>query len=63
MVASAIFITDLGGKAIISRNYCGDILLTKAIERFASYLADVDDDTKKLIFRVDNKREINLTKL
>ena len=63
MVASAIFITDLGGKAIISRNYRGDIPLTKAIERFASYLADVDDDAKKPIFHVDNNGEIDSTKL
>ena len=33
MVASAVFITDLQGKAIISRNYRGDVPLTKAIER------------------------------
>jgi len=63
MVASAIFITDLAGKAIISRNYRGDIPLTKAIERFASYLADVDDDAKKPIFHVDNNGEIDSTKL
>lgn len=59
MVASAIFITDLSGKSIISRNYRGDIPLSKAIERFASYLADVDDDAKKPIFHVDGNGEID----
>lgn len=59
MVASAIFITDLSGKSIISRNYRGDIPLSKAIERFANYLADVDDDAKKPIFHVDGNGEID----
>jgi AP-1 complex subunit mu len=53
MVASAIFITDLQGKAIISRNYRGDIPLTKAIERFSKYLTEVEDDSKKPVFFVD----------
>jgi len=54
MVASAIFITDLHGKAIISRNYRGDIPLTKAIEQFSQYLKDVDDEAcKKPVFFVD----------
>lgn len=53
MVASAIFITDLGGKAIISRNYRGEIPLTKSIDRFAKYLMEVEDDAKKPVFRVD----------
>jgi len=59
MVASAIFITDLSGKAIISRNYRGDIPLTKAVERFAKYLGDVDDDGKKPIFHVDSNGDID----
>jgi len=64
MVASAIFITDLSGKSIISRNYRGDIQLTKAIEKFANYLADVDEDAKKPIFHVDGNGEIDsLTEL
>lgn len=54
MVASAVFITDLGGKAIISRNYRGDVPMTKAIERFAKYLADVEDEAKKPVFYVDS---------
>lgn len=53
MVASAIFITDLSGKAIISRNYRGDVPLTKAIERFATYLNMVDEEAKKPVFHVD----------
>ena len=53
MVASAVFVTDLSGKAIISRNYRGDIPLTKAIDRFAKYLVEVDDETMKPVFHVD----------
>lgn len=53
MVASAIFITDLTGKPLISRNYRGDIPLTSAIEKFASYLLEVEDETKKPVFHVD----------
>mmetsp|Transcript_2112 Transcript_2112/g.3232 ORF Transcript_2112/g.3232 Transcript_2112/m.3232 type:complete len:459 (+) Transcript_2112:123-1499(+) len=58
MVASAVFITDLSGKAIISRNYRGDIPLTKAIERFAKYLTEVDDDTKTPVFHVDMNDDV-----
>jgi AP-1 complex subunit mu len=58
MVASALFITDLGGKAIISRNYRGDIPLTKAIDRFAKYLAEVDDDMMKPVFHVDANGDV-----
>lgn len=53
MVASAIFITDLSGKPLISRNYRGDIPLTSAIEKFTSYLLEVEEDTKKPVFHVD----------
>jgi hypothetical protein len=53
MVASAIFITDLSGKSIISRNYRGDVPLSKAIERFANYLNNVEDEAKKPIFQID----------
>ena len=53
MVASAVFITDLQGKAIISRNYRGDVPLNKVIERFAKYLVEVDDEAKKPVFHVD----------
>ena len=54
MVASAIFITDLTGKPLISRNYRGDIPLTSAIEKFASYLLEVEDEVKKPVFHVDS---------
>ena len=60
MVASAVFITDLSGKAIISRNYRGDVPLSKAIDRFASYLEDVDDDAKKPIFHVDVNGDVQV---
>lgn len=50
MVASAIFITDLSGKSIISRDYRGDIPLSTAIEHFSKYLHDVPDEQKKPIF-------------
>ena len=58
MVASAVFITDLSGKSIISRNYRGDIPLTKAIERFAKYVTEVEDDAKKPIFHVDTNGDV-----
>ena len=54
MVASAIFITDLTGKPLISRNYRGDIPLTSAIEKFTNYLLEVEDDNKKPVFHVDS---------
>lgn len=59
MVASAVFLTDLSGKAIISRNYRGDIPLAKAIERFAKYLTEVEDDDKKPIFHVDLNGDVS----
>lgn len=53
MVASAVFITDLSGKMIISRNYRGDVPMSKAVERFCKYLLDTPDEQKKPIFYVD----------
>lgn len=58
MVASAVFITDLQGKAIISRNYKGDVSLNKAIERFQNYLTDVEDEAKKPVFYVDTNGDV-----
>lgn len=55
-----MFITDLQGKAIISRNYRGDVPLTKAIERFAKYLVEVEDEAKKPVFHVDVNGDIQL---
>ena len=54
---SAVFITDLSGKPLISRNYRGDIPLTSAIEKFASYLLEVDGDLQKPVFHVDSSGE------
>ena len=53
MVASAVFITDLSGKSIISRNYRGDVPLTRSIERFSKYLLETPDEHKKPIFQCD----------
>jgi hypothetical protein len=53
MVASAVFVTDLSGKSIISRDYRGEIPLTKAIDRFGQYLVEVDEDEMKPVFYVD----------
>jgi hypothetical protein len=53
MVASAVFVTDLSGKAIISRNYRGDISLSASIDRFSRYLSETDEDAKSPVFHVD----------
>ena len=58
MVASAVFITDLSGKAIISRDYRGDVPLTKAIEIFVKYLTEVEDELKKPMFQVDTNGDV-----
>ena len=60
MVASAVFITDLQGKSIISRNYRGDVPLSKAIDQFQNYLTDVEDEAKKPVFHVDSNGEISV---
>jgi len=59
MVASALFVTDLNGKVIISRNYRGDIPLAAAIDRFQRYLSDCEDEDRKPIFHVDDQGECN----
>ena len=58
MVASAVFITDLQGKAIISRNYRGDVALNTVIERFATYLVEVEEEAKKPVFHVDTNGDV-----
>jgi hypothetical protein len=58
MVASLVFLTDLSGKSIISRDYRGDISPTHAIERFAKYLTEVEEEDKKPIFHVDSNGDI-----
>ena len=55
MVASAVFITDVQGKHIISRNYRGDVPITKAVEVFAKYLTDIPDEQKKPVFYHDGE--------
>ena len=57
MVASAIFITDLTGKPLISRNYRGDIPLTSSITTFSKYLLEVEEDVKTPVFHVDSDGE------
>jgi AP-1 complex subunit mu len=52
MAASAIFILDLTGKVLISRNYRGDIPLT-CVENFATLIAEEDDFRFKPIFQVE----------
>ena len=39
MAASAVFILDLNGKVLISRNYRGDIPMT-CVEAFATKIAE-----------------------
>lgn len=60
MVASAVFITDLQGKAIISRDYRGDVPLSKAIDQFQNYLTDVEEEAKKPVFHIDSNGEISV---
>jgi hypothetical protein len=50
----------LQGKAIISRNYRGDVPLPRAIEQFQNYLMEVDEEAKKPIFHVDSNGEISV---
>jgi len=49
MVASAIFIMDLKGKVIISRNYRGDIPMSVS-ERFAIYIQERDEMELRPVF-------------
>lgn len=43
MVASAVFILDLKGKVLISRNYRGDIPMT-ASDQFVTLLQEAEDE-------------------
>ncbi|CAM9141733.1 unnamed protein product [Ectocarpus fasciculatus] len=52
MVASAVFIMDLKGKVIISRNYRGDIPLNVA-ERFSLYVQEKDEVEMRPVFSID----------
>lgn len=53
MTLSCLFITDLQGKSIISRNYRGDVGVTQSIDTFQRYLSEVDDEAKTPVFHVD----------
>lgn len=52
MVLSAVFITDLKGKVIISRNYRGDIPMA-ASARFTQYVQEKDDSEQRPVFTED----------
>jgi len=53
MVASAVFITDLKGKVIISRNFRGDIPPTTCCAAFSSYISETDELDRVPIFTLD----------
>jgi len=53
MSISALFITDLKGKVVISRNYRGDVSLT-AVEKFAKHLQEDDESELRPIITDDN---------
>jgi len=53
MTLSCLFITDLQGKSIISRNYRGDVGVTQSIDTFQRYLSEVEDEAKTPVFHVD----------
>ncbi|OQR98282.1 AP-1 complex subunit mu [Achlya hypogyna] len=52
MVLSAVFVTDLKGKIIISRNYRGDIPMSIA-EKFTQYVTEKDDSEQRPVFTND----------
>ena len=49
MVASAIIVTDLKGKVLISRNYRGDIPMN-SVEKFSSLIQNAEDADIKPVF-------------
>jgi len=49
MVCSAVFVTDLKGKVIISRNYRGDIPLSSC-DKFATYISETDELERQPMF-------------
>ena len=52
MVLSAVFVTDLKGKVIISRNFRGDIPMSVS-HKFTSYVQDKDDSEQRPVFSED----------
>lgn len=53
MVLSAVFITDLKGKIIISRNYRGDLPMSVA-SKFTQHLQEIDDSERKPVFTLED---------
>jgi AP-1 complex subunit mu len=45
MVCSAVFILDLKGKTLISRNYRGDVAMS-SIEKFMPLVLEAEDDDR-----------------
>jgi AP-1 complex subunit mu len=52
MVASAVYIMDLKGKVIISRNYRGDIPMN-ASEKFSLHIQEKDEMELRPVFTID----------
>lgn len=52
MVLSAVFITDLKGKVIISRNYRGDIPM-EISEKFTTYVQETNEFNTRPVFTID----------
>lgn len=50
MAASALFILDLKGRVILSRDYRGDIS-AKSIERFISKVSELEEAGNSLSYR------------
>ena len=52
MVASAVFIMDLKGKVIISRNYRGDIPMNVS-DKFSLHIQEKDEMELRPVFTLD----------
>lgn len=52
MVASAVYIMDLKGKVIISRNYRGDIPMNVS-DKFSSHIQEKDEMELRPVFSLD----------
>jgi AP-1 complex subunit mu len=52
MVASAVYIMDLKGKVIISRNYRGDIPMN-ASDKFSLHIGEKDEMDLRPVFTLD----------
>ena len=49
MTASAVFILDVKGKVIISRNYRGDVPMN-CVERFATHVLEADEADERPVW-------------